>query len=60
MSRDQHADPEKKKKNAPVGEVDHKASEGGGETVEKPALPLFKIVPVDPKNSFDFEDVADK
>ncbi|MEM7519213.1 MAG: hypothetical protein AAF368_20095 [Planctomycetota bacterium] len=28
--------------------------------VESPSLPLFKITPVDPKNSFDFEDVADK
>ena len=26
----------------------------------KPDLPLFKISKVDPKNSFNFEDVADK
>ena len=60
MSREQHED-EKKKKDAPVGEVGRAAAEGGdGETLDKPKLPLFKIVPVDPKNSFDFEDVADK
>ncbi len=60
MSREQHDDA-KKKKDAPVGEVSRGTSEGGdGETIDKPKLPLFKIVPVDPKNSFDFEDVADK
>lgn len=59
MSREEHEDA--KKKDAPVGEVGRAASEGGdGETIDKPKLPLFKIVPVDPKNSFDFEDVADK
>ena len=35
------------------------ASEETGEK-KKPLDYDFKIVPVDPKNSFDFEDVADK
>ena len=37
----------------------------GGQTADgtppdKKSSPLFKIAPADPKNSFDFEDVADK
>lgn len=59
MSREENEDA--KKKDAPVGEVGRSTTEGGdGESIDKPKLPLFKIVPVDPKNSFDFEDVADK
>lgn len=59
MSREQHDEP-KKSKDKPL-EVGGEAPRAEGEeTIEKPKLPLFKIVPVDPKNSFDFEDVADK
>ena len=38
------------------------AAAGGDEKTEapKPKRYEFKIAPVDPKNSFDFEDVADK
>jgi hypothetical protein len=33
--------------------------EAKSEAPKKPAY-VFKIVPADPKNAFDFEDVADK
>ena len=36
-----------------------KAGEPAGKDVKKPKYE-FKILPVNPKNSFDFEDVADK
>jgi len=35
------------------------AKDGSEEAPKKPRYE-FKILPVDPKNSFDFEDVADK
>ncbi|MHC5212165.1 MAG: hypothetical protein ACYTG2_15715 [Planctomycetota bacterium] len=31
-----------------------------GTPPDRKSSPLFKIAPADPKNSFDFEDVADK
>jgi hypothetical protein len=39
------------------------AADKEGRVADEPKKKLdyvFKIVPVDPKNSFDFEDVADK
>jgi hypothetical protein len=35
------------------------ANEAEGAAAPKPKY-VFKIVPADPKNAFDFEDVADK
>lgn len=37
-----------------------KGTEETGEKKKKALDYDFKIVPVDPKNSFDFEDIADK
>ncbi|NOT30722.1 MAG: hypothetical protein HOP15_09780 [Planctomycetes bacterium] len=37
-----------------------KATENGAEAARKKPAYVFKIVPADPKNAFDFEDVADK
>lgn len=49
-------------------EVDPKQPREGGFEADEPKEPkkpsgidhVFKIAPADPKNSFDFEDVADK
>jgi hypothetical protein len=47
-----------------TSEADTKAKAAGTEKKEEQAPPkkpyVFKIVPADPKNAFDFEDVADK
>jgi len=46
-------------------EAEPKAKSKDGEKPDDKAAPkkpgyVFKIVPADPKNAFDFEDVADK
>ncbi len=55
--KDERETPEKdpQKKGGPLP-----AAEPGPETPPKKAPYVFKILPADPKNSLDFEDVADK
>jgi len=43
----------------PRTQTEKQAKPEGEEAPKKPRYE-FKILPVDPKNSFDFEDVADK
>ena len=57
----------KEKKNADLDETaeprtrtEKESSPEDPETAPRKPKYEFKIVPVDPKNSFDFEDVADK
>ena len=52
------AAPSVEKRTEPEGAAEAAAPPNAGAT--KPLLPIFKIRPVDPKNAFNFEDVADK
>lgn len=53
---------EKKPEPAPSKTPDAPETKAGKEPTDAPRKPgyVFKIVPADPKNAFDFEDVADK
>jgi len=59
--KEQRKDDEVKDPAAPGAAADKSAPANPAET-KKPAGMnfVFKIAPADPKNSFDFEDVADK
>ena len=48
-----------KKPEEPRTQTEKAAKPSDPEATPKPKY-VFKILPVDPKNSFDFEDVADK
>ncbi len=55
----------KNDKNEPAEDEPRTTTEKGAKPEDSEATPPrpryeFKILPVDPKNSFDFEDVADK
>lgn len=49
-------EPPKAKDAVEASEKDARLKDGGKKGIDY----VFKIVPADPKNSFDFEDVADK
>lgn len=51
---------EKKQAERPVTPPAEKAEEKQEEAQDQGLKYRFKIAPADPKNSFDFEDVADK
>jgi hypothetical protein len=52
--------PDDKKQSEPEAPAKaQKTPEAKSEAPKKPPY-VFKIVPADPKNAFDFEDVADK
>ncbi len=51
--------PEQEEKPAPRTQAEKQAKPAEQDFGRKPKFE-FKIKPVDPKNSFDFEDVADK
>jgi hypothetical protein len=52
--------PDDKKQSEPEAPANaQKTPEAKSEAPKKPPY-VFKIVPADPKNAFDFEDVADK
>jgi hypothetical protein len=54
MEKDQKKPGEKVDESKPAGQ------EKKDEAAPKKPAYVFKIVPADPKNAFDFEDVADK
>ncbi len=59
MKEDQ-AKPDDKQAAEPLARADNDSGAEQAETTRKKPKYEFKILPVDPKNNFDFEDVADK
>jgi hypothetical protein len=59
--KEQRKDDEAKDAQAPGSAADKSAGANPAEAKKPAGLNfVFKIAPADPKNSFDFEDVADK
>lgn len=54
-----HDDKQPDKSEEPRSQTEKAGKPSDAEATPKPKY-VFKILPVDPKNSFDFEDVADK
>ncbi len=57
--KDPDPKPQEAEPAAPPTAAERESGQEGAGAPKKPRYE-FKIVPVDPKNSFDFEDVADK